>query len=211
MTQNWSLSYFENLITNEGWCEGALGCSTCLLWTGRKLDASNFSGCASATFNCQGQQINRYLGCYEDDDIIPRCFGDCPDYCNFHGICRTISGTKTCVCDPGWTDKACKTPYDGVCPTKGCGDHGYCNEGKCICDDGFSGEKCSKEASKSRSSSEVAAIVLVLILLILIVGGSAGYFYYKKQQKQARNQSYFSPEDLEIQDDEDRTVEIDRL
>ena len=213
MEQSWSLSRFESLFQSEGWCEGAFGCESCIEWTGRTLNATNFSGCASAHFSCAGQDIKRFLGCYQENDVIPRCFGGCTNYCNFHGICKTTNdGGKECVCDEGWTGNACQTQFDGVCPEGGCNSHGVCNAGQCICDDGFSGSDCSSKGKKRGANSVEISIIVILVVIILLGAGAGAVFYWKKRSS-SHHHPYFSAQDLEIQDDEndESAIEIDNV
>uniref|UniRef100_S4RWN5 EGF-like domain-containing protein n=1 Tax=Petromyzon marinus TaxID=7757 RepID=S4RWN5_PETMA len=60
--------------------------------------------------------------------------------CNGHGTFSTES--CGCVCDKGWTGKACSQP---ACPSD-CGGRGTCVDGVCDCEDGFSGPDCGQAA-----------------------------------------------------------------
>ncbi|XP_075930829.1 tenascin-X-like [Petromyzon marinus] len=60
--------------------------------------------------------------------------------CNGHGTFSTES--CGCVCDKGWTGKACSQP---ACPSD-CGGRGTCVDGVCDCEEGFSGPDCGQAA-----------------------------------------------------------------
>uniref|UniRef100_UPI00398F033B tenascin-like isoform X7 n=1 Tax=Pristiophorus japonicus TaxID=55135 RepID=UPI00398F033B len=66
---------------------------------------------------------------------------DVQPFCGAHGNYST--DTCGCLCNPGWKGINCTEPD---CP-ENCNKRGMCINGKCLCEEGFTGEDCSFEVT----------------------------------------------------------------
>eukprot|EP01043_Picozoa_sp_COSAG02_P034738 COSAG02_NODE_2446_length_8839_cov_6.263501_4_plen_407_part_00 len=60
--------------------------------------------------------------------------------CNNHGQCDTAVTPAVCRCDAHWEGEYCSV--DALCKDVKC-NHGTCHEGKCSCENGWSGTSCA--------------------------------------------------------------------
>jgi teneurin len=40
---------------------------------------------------------------------------NCPNLCSMNGICERVSGKYQCICNPGWTGRACDIAIEMIC------------------------------------------------------------------------------------------------
>ncbi|XP_078406450.1 tenascin isoform X1 [Cetorhinus maximus] len=73
---------------------------------------------------------------------------DVKPFCGAHGNYST--DTCGCLCNPGWKGANCTEPD---CP-ENCNERGTCVNGKCLCEEGFTGEDCSIEVSCPNDCSD---------------------------------------------------------
>ncbi|XP_041050034.1 tenascin isoform X4 [Carcharodon carcharias] len=73
---------------------------------------------------------------------------DVKPFCGAHGNYST--DTCGCLCNPGWKGANCTEPD---CP-ENCNERGTCINGKCLCEEGFTGEDCSIEVSCPNDCSD---------------------------------------------------------
>jgi len=189
-SRNYSISQFRTVFQNEICAEA--GCTACIKWQNLTLTQTTASGCGVITFKCFGIQYKQQsLGCFKDDNVVPRCFGTCPNSCSFHGICDK----GKCICDmPDWTGTDCSTP--NICMNN-CSAHGICKDAVCVCNSMYRGVDCSvyigsatagndgPTASSSQSTGGVPVIVYVIIPVGMIVLGAliGGLVWRLKKKK----------------------------
>mmetsp|Transcript_21834 Transcript_21834/g.30531 ORF Transcript_21834/g.30531 Transcript_21834/m.30531 type:complete len:416 (-) Transcript_21834:43-1290(-) len=171
-------------------CVSLPPCQVCIGWDDLVLNSTYAAGCGSVSFNCPYMQpVNKPLGCFEDDNVVPSCFGTCPNLCSGRGNCKS----GKCECASGWTGDDCS---EEVCPNS-CSGHGDCTSKGCNCDDGWESNDCSKEASNGGlSTGGVVAITLTSVALIGGAGVGAWYFIKKRS-----NTPKFSRLDLMEEED----------
>lgn len=66
--------------------------------------------------------------------------------CGEHGVCSDTY--QKCVCFPTYYGTYCEE--QNLCVEIDCGQHGMCTEGKCRCEDGFTGEFCEQRTHCSQ-------------------------------------------------------------
>jgi len=101
--------------------------------------------------------------------------------CENNAKCKIVDGHVNCTCVDGYIGKFCEQKYFLSCKDKtACSNHGDCiqnqitNKTKCICDDGWYGDKCesAEQQPKSKrnfSASKIASIVLAILLFIAVI------------------------------------------
>ncbi|XP_072344359.1 tenascin isoform X12 [Scyliorhinus torazame] len=73
---------------------------------------------------------------------------DVKPFCGVHG--NYSADTCGCLCNPGWKGTNCTEPD---CPEQ-CNERGTCINGKCLCEEGFTGEDCGIEVSCPNDCSD---------------------------------------------------------
>jgi len=177
-----------NTVFQQDVCIDNNGCSVCLKWSNLVLTSTTAGGCGILSFYCGGIPLSSYpLGCFNDTQIVPACFGTCTNDCSGHGTCNL----GTCSCSRGWKGDDCST-QDLVCP-KNCGGKGKCNNGVCSCISGYTGADCSELISHKSSSSTTSSSfnpAFVIAPLVLVVGvvaiGVVVWYLKKKRDAQPR-------------------------
>eukprot|EP00026_Physarum_polycephalum_P007102 Phypoly_transcript_07156.p1 GENE.Phypoly_transcript_07156~~Phypoly_transcript_07156.p1 ORF type:complete len:481 (+),score=18.05 Phypoly_transcript_07156:55-1443(+) len=114
-------------------------CGACLYWDDFTLNQTYAFGCPNVNASCTGlPSFSQSYGCFEDDSLVPACFGTCPEDCSDHGDC--IRGA--CVCNDQYKGPTCAIPRcDQVFD---CYRHGECvAPNSCQCDSGYSGDNCA--------------------------------------------------------------------
>lgn len=176
-------------------------CDVCTTWSNLILNATVASGCRSITFKCVGFTLDTInLGCFTNTGVIPRCFGSCPNQCNFNGIC--VNGF--CQCNQGYQGTSCDSP-SAICPNN-CGGSlkGSCQNGACVCTPLFYGPDCSQyiavqASSGSNNAWETPVIVVVVLVVVLGIIGIIVFVVYKKRQEKRfstqKDASGYSTED----------------
>ncbi|XP_067868791.1 tenascin isoform X8 [Heterodontus francisci] len=79
---------------------------------------------------------------------------DVKPFCGAHGNYST--DTCGCLCNPGWKGTNCTEPD---CP-ENCNNRGTCINGKCFCEEGFTGEDCSIEVSCLNDCSDQGRCII---------------------------------------------------
>jgi len=196
----------RNFVQQNEVCNDAfLGCQLCLSWSNFTLNQNLVAGCGIATFKCAGFRYGSFpVGCFSDTQVIPRCFGNCPNLCNYNGICTN----GKCECTPSFQGADCSISAVN-CPND-CGGkiRGTCVNNVCACKSPFSGSDCSAYSGTTSTTQNGVGWKVPLIATLVIVGvlGIAGaavglYFYRKK-----RSATQFSPleesNQLELEDEE---------
>ncbi|KFP51908.1 Tenascin-R, partial [Cathartes aura] len=83
------------------------------------------------------EQCASGAGCCPNSQAVEGRLDTTP-YCSGHGnYSMEICG---CICEPGWKGPNCSEPD---CP-RNCFNQGLCVQGKCICNEGFTGEDCGQ-------------------------------------------------------------------
>jgi len=79
----------------------------------------------------------------------------------------------------------------GKHPTSICSGHGICaydnevNGARCLCNDGFDGDRCQRRAKAASNGMSAEGVVLVIMILILVgVIGLVGYMGYRLRNLQ---------------------------
>ncbi|CAL1263020.1 unnamed protein product [Larinioides sclopetarius] len=90
----------------------------------------------------------RGVNCSEADNRLSRCFPDC----NKHGVYDLES--ERCICFDHWAGPDCSR-VSFVSPTVAkcgldCGSNGQCEEGRCRCDNGWTGARCDQKTCDDR-------------------------------------------------------------
>lgn len=128
-------------------------CQFCTYWSGELiLNSTEFSGCREAQVVCGSDVVLTLdLGCFSNYDVIPRCFGSCPENCNYNGVCSD----GFCQCQPEFSGPTCSQP-SSICPNN-CGGpiRGSCVNGACVCTSQFYGIDCSQYLGKCVIKSSV--------------------------------------------------------
>lgn len=76
-----------------------------------------------------------------DGGVIPE--DSCAEVdCGAHGVCRATGPDVTCECDGGYHSEGLSCVPDPIDPCDGvtCGEHAACDEGSCVCEDGYFGD-----------------------------------------------------------------------
>jgi len=158
-------------------------CKFCTTWENVILNTSFAQGCGKVEIICFGVDTQTIdIGCFRDEQAIAECFANCPDHCNFNGIC--VNGF--CQCNTGFSGDSCVS-QSVVCPNN-CGGsiRGECVNGACVCTSKFSGNDCSTyiaaESGSSGNSHTTAYLVGFLVPAGVIGAAAGGYIYYRKRR-----------------------------
>eukprot|EP00299_Pterocystis_sp_00344_P019726 c9758_g1_i1.p1 GENE.c9758_g1_i1~~c9758_g1_i1.p1 ORF type:complete len:1216 (+),score=295.48 c9758_g1_i1:19-3666(+) len=173
--------------------------------------SSGFTGpdCSSVISSCPrncsraGNCINGVCHCSpyrsgEDCSVITHCRDKCE-----HGSCVGLNHTWPCVCEShSWAGEWCSEQVN-KCPDD-CSGHGLCRASTCICDEGFTGDKCSvstlctkdEDCSDSNtcdtetgkcvekdSGSSVSTTTIIIAVVAALGAGAAGLFGLAKLWK----------------------------
>lgn len=210
---SYPISQFKQIF-QAGQCADLGVCSACIAWDNLTLTETYAGGCGSVSITCPGMSDSYQIGCFEDNNIIPDCFGSCPNNCTgTHGTCDN----GICHCNGQWSGDDCSV-ISG-CPGGGhCSGHGTCqistdgNGRICHCDDGYAGTDCSiKKPSTTTGSSDnnnngskpsKAKIAAVVIPIIIIIAGAVVFaIWYTRRNRKLTPQ--FTQLDLITAEDDD--------
>jgi len=191
---SYSVSTFYQTF-QSGQCGTLNFCTACLTWSELHLSDTMASGCGVATIQCPGVSYPYQIGCFNDTQVVPQCFGACPNDCSGHGTCAQ----GYCYCDAGWQGSYdCSQQTGSQCPNN-CNNHGTCYNSACYCDDGWAGTACtiqrstssgkgstsgSSSASSGGNKSYVVGIVIGLVTIIIIAGVIGVVWYIRKHRNQ---------------------------
>jgi len=162
------ITQFKNVFESAPTCTPAfLGCDLCSEWTNIYLNATSAAGCGALSLKC-ALGINfgpEPLGCFNNDNLIPECFGTCPNNCNGRGICNN----GFCQCNAPYLAPDC---LGTGCPDN-CGGsiRGSCINNKCSCNDGFAGVGCTDYVGFGSSAASNNDYVVPLAATLGTVGG----------------------------------------
>jgi len=159
--------------------DDAAGCHVCLQWNNLEISETVARGCGTLNFVCGGFTVRSYaLGCFNDDQVMPLCFGTCINDCSGHGDCDK----GICSCNAGWQGDDCSGAK--ICP-KDCSGKGECSKGVCLCNTGYYGADCSDSTATSGTKSHFNAIYVVapIILIAALGGAGVGVWYFKKKRE----------------------------
>jgi len=192
-SRNYSVSQLRAVFQNE-MCGEVSSCSACVRWKNLTLTETKAGGCGTIAFKCFGITYKEQsLGCFQDDNVVPHCFGTCPKSCNFQGTCDK----GVCVCDSDWAGDDCSKP--NIC-LNNCTGHGRCKNAECHCDATYKGADCSVYLGQSTGGSDgghetgssagksgppVAVFVAVPLGIIAVAGVAGGVFWYLKKKRTA--------------------------
>ena len=199
--QSYSVSQFKSVFS-QSFCGNGYYCNTCLQWKDLILNTTTASGCGTVSFDCFGEDYGTYnLGCFADNNVVPRCFGGCLNDCNFNGLC--VNGI--CKCNDGYHSDDCSQNYQ--CDNTNC-IHGNCVDNVCKCNKGYEGFDCNVKSDNDNdeehkhSTGKTAAMVIVPILVVgVIVGVIAVIHNIRKKRQQTQHQ--FRHLDLLVEEDND--------
>jgi len=178
-------------------CTGPLPdmCEICYSWDNLKVNSTDASGCGVISAKCFGREVNYQLGCFDNRDIVPRCFGACPSYCSYHGLC--VAGQCSCIQNYTGNDCSIFDPSSGSCATN-CGGigKGKCLNGTCQCNIGWGGDDCENPwiDDSPSTTSKVGMIVIPISVALCLAGTAAAWWYLRKK---ARSMPKFRQMDLE--------------
>jgi len=199
--QTYSVAKFAKTFRNGQIANFLDICNAHIIWDRFFVNDTFASGCGNITVGC-GMNTQMYpLGCFEDPDVVPKCF-TCADLnnCNGRGTCDR----GTCVCNAPWDGDDCSS--NPKC-NAGCNGHGTCTATGCDCDKGWLGVGCnieddynSQTMGHERSPAKVA-IVLPIVIIVIAAAVAAGVFWYVRRR---RNQGpQFTQLDLITAEEED--------
>jgi hypothetical protein len=102
------------------------------------LNKTYSSGCPQFSFDCFGTDYGTFpLDCFENTNIVPKCYSQCLNNCSNHGACEN----GKCFCFDDFEGDDCSL-RDGKTCVEYCV-NGYCKKEACICDSGYDGNDCS--------------------------------------------------------------------
>ena len=140
--------------------KGSVGCVCVAGWRGDSCNEAEIGHCeyGQASTGEQGRCVGPQNDC--DDEHTgatcavcawswagPGCTAMCTG-CSGHGRCVDLHGDndlQTCECVDGWQGPECSEKTSVTCVnSEGCGgsSRGVCLGGRCVCNEGFSGERC---------------------------------------------------------------------
>jgi type II secretory pathway pseudopilin PulG len=125
-----------------GWCDEDGICNCNNGYAGARCNVEYTDTCLSSCVNgyCDnGQCICRYGWSGETCDQYNHPSQTIPCHGCQHGWCELQNDPPTCSCNAGWKGDNCDVT--DVCMDK-C-EHGYCNSGTCVCEEGFGGLWCN--------------------------------------------------------------------
>jgi len=206
-SESYQITQFKALF-QKGQCAHFGLCQTCLYWSNLTLTDNMASGCGAMNISCPGLNYGPYdLGCFQDDEVVPGCFGSCPNNCSNHRICDT----GYCQCSSNWKGDDCS--IIAGCPSD-CSSHGTCQTNqKCSCNSGWAGTDCSIKSpiisttgtiKKSGSNSSVALYVVIPLMLIAAVAIAGGVYWYIRRKRAMTPQ--FSQLELIHEEEEEELV-----
>jgi len=188
--QTFPITEFKDAFKEQETCSERVlfNCQICTWWTNLTLNETHAAGCGQMDIHCFNYNFPTYdLGCFSNTEVVPRCFGSCPESCHLHGTCEN----GFCRCQPDWKGDSCDQPIT-VCPNE-CGGsvRGQCIDGKCVCSERFEGEDCSSYIGQGSSDDGKSSVVgyavgFVLggIALIVIV---VAVIYYRRRKQSRRS------------------------
>ena len=123
--------------SNHGMCVGGV-CHCGAGWQGAACELRACLNDCSGHGTCDGNGTCSCMLGYGGDDCSELA---CPNGCSGRGRCLGYGSTvRQCKCDAGWGGEDCS---ERVCPAPGCGEHGVCIDGACLCASGFDGPTCA--------------------------------------------------------------------
>jgi len=182
-------------------------CSVYLTWTDLVLNDHQASGCGEIDITCPGINYPYPIGCFEDDSVVPECFGTCPNNCSSHGNCVT----GFCQCEGNWNGTDC-SQLKG-CPND-CSGHGDCTiDTSCHCDNGYAGTDCSiiivggtSSEGPSGPKSRVAIAIGVLVPLLLVAGIGIGIYVWYRRKNRIPTPQFTQLDLISAEEEEDELV-----
>jgi len=218
LSQSFPVSQLKSMF-QVGICTGFAGCSVCLSWQDLVLSQTQASGCVSANVSCGSTLFPSYpLGCFLDNDVVPKCFGYCPQNCSGHGTCSNAF----CTCDTGFSGDDCSARTSCL---NQCSGHGTCSSGLCNCDTGYAGTDCSHTTSitnPKKDKKSLSTVSLVAIFVPVVAAGGIGlivfmvWFVKRKNSRPSFSQldlieNDSNEEDNELQDSTSSPVQLEEL
>jgi len=169
-----------NTLFQQDICVNQAGCSVCLKWSNLNITPTLAHGCATLSFACGSPLASYPLGCFDDNNVVPACFGTCPNNCNGHGTCTL----GLCYCTDHYSGDDCSLLS---CPNN-CNEQGNCQNGVCSCFSEWTGDDCTTPFSNGKSSPvkpnfTAAYVVAPLILIVGIAAVGVGVWYIKKKKE----------------------------
>jgi len=185
-------------------------CKLCFEWSNLILNRTTASGCLQATATFGSTKIPTSLGCFENTNIVPTCFGQCDGFCNFNGNCKD----KKCICSSDWRGSDCSLANKCL---NNCSKRGNCIEGTCQCDSNYYGADCSIFSTVNPLQSSVnhgiptngivIGALITITVIVIALSAVIWYFYSKKKSENYRRLA----NNLRLEDDnEDDDVTKDK-
>jgi len=177
-SQSTTAPLFQSYFTSAT-CVKPVGCSVCLSWANFVANETYVRACPIFNMSCLGAPLADYhLDCFEDDNLVPDCFENCPRDCSGHGQCFDFG---VCTCIDGYQGPTCMEPKCNK--VSECSGRGTCvAPNQCKCGDKYFGSDCSSTQDSNdddAGKSHTALIVGVIfgVVAVFLVGGLVFYLY----------------------------------